>query len=148
MTPASFGIVDFRAVAHQARGADDAERAREAGADHEHHDRADDGEDDLRLDDRRLPVRRALAAAAGTPARSARPAAIGSRDSACLRSRTCSVERRRALEHVGALAVLVGCSIWSVRRNGLRERRQRRSPATIAIATKRLRTLVIGTPCR
>ena len=62
MTPASFGIVDLRAVAHQPRGADDAERARETGADDEHHDSADDREDDLRLDDGRLPLRRALPA--------------------------------------------------------------------------------------
>ena len=56
------GIVDLRPVAHQPRGADDAERAREAGADDQHHDGADDGEDDLRLDDRRLALRRAFAA--------------------------------------------------------------------------------------
>ena len=55
-------ILNLRAVAHQPGGADDAERAREARADDEHHDRADDGEDDLRLDDRRLAMRRAAAA--------------------------------------------------------------------------------------
>ena len=53
ITPASFGIVDLGAVPDQARGADDPERARQARADDEHHDRADDGEDHLRLDDRR-----------------------------------------------------------------------------------------------
>ena len=56
------GVRDLRAVAHQPGRADDAERARQARADHEHHDGADDRQDDLRLDDRRLPRRRAAAA--------------------------------------------------------------------------------------
>ena len=45
-------ILDLGAVAHQPGRADDAEGAREAGADDEHHDGADDGQDDLGLDDR------------------------------------------------------------------------------------------------
>ena len=46
-------VVDLRAIANQVRGADDAERARQAGADDQHDHRADDGEDDLGLDHRR-----------------------------------------------------------------------------------------------
>ena len=53
ITLASFGIVDLRAVANQARHADDAECPGEAGADDQHHDAADDGEDDLGLNDHR-----------------------------------------------------------------------------------------------
>ena len=58
------GIVDLRSIADQVGGADDAERARQAGADDEHDDGADNREDDLRLDDRRHARRRALASAA------------------------------------------------------------------------------------
>ena len=56
------GVVDLRAVANQVGGADNAERARQAGADDEHDQRADDGEHDLRLHHGRLPLRRAAAA--------------------------------------------------------------------------------------
>ena len=56
------GIVDLRSIANQVGGADDAERARQAGADHQHDQRADDGEDDLRLHDGRLALGRAVAA--------------------------------------------------------------------------------------
>ena len=52
-------VLDVRAVAHEAGGADDAEGARQVGADDQHHDGADDGEDDLGLDDRDLARRRA-----------------------------------------------------------------------------------------
>ena len=45
-------IVDLGAVAHESRGADDAERAGEARADDDHDERADNREDDLRLHDR------------------------------------------------------------------------------------------------
>ena len=52
-------ILDLRSVANQVGGADDAEGARQAGADDQHDQRADDGQDDLRLDDGGLPDRRA-----------------------------------------------------------------------------------------
>ena len=55
-------VIDLGAVAHQAGSADNAERPRQAGADDEHHQCADDGEDDLRLDHRRLARGRAAAA--------------------------------------------------------------------------------------
>ena len=55
-------IVDLRAIANQVGGADDAKGARQAGADDEHDQRADDGEHDLGLHDGRLPHRRAAAA--------------------------------------------------------------------------------------
>ena len=82
-------IVDLRAVAHQPGGADDAERARQAGADHQHHDGADDGEDDLRLDDRRLALRRA-AGAAGTRARTRGRRRSAAATSACRTGRPAS----------------------------------------------------------
>ncbi len=59
MTPGVLRILDLRPVAHEAGGADDAERAREAGPDDEHHDRADDRQDDLGLNHGHLPWRRA-----------------------------------------------------------------------------------------
>ncbi len=103
MTPASFGILDLRAVPHEARGADDAERARQARADDEHHDRADDGEDDLRLDDRRLPPRRAA------PARAQRQHARQPRRDRQPRERVLQLLElrghvRRVGEHVAAFA--------------------------------------------
>ena len=61
MTTASFGIVDLGPITNQARDADDAERAGEAGADDQHDDGADDRQNDLRLDDRWLAWRRSLA---------------------------------------------------------------------------------------
>ena len=54
------GIVDLGAVADQVRGADDAEGARQAGADNEHDDGADHREDDLCLHHCRHARRRAL----------------------------------------------------------------------------------------
>ena len=56
-------IVDRRAITHETRRADDAERARKAVAHHEHDDRTDDGEHDLGLDDQHGPT--TLAAAPG-----------------------------------------------------------------------------------
>ena len=65
-----FGVVDLRSVANQVGRADDAERARQAGADDQHDERADDRQHDLRLHDRRLPRRRAAPA---RPQRQRRP---------------------------------------------------------------------------
>ena len=53
------GVLDLGAVAHQPGGADHAEGARQVGADDQHHDRADDRQDDLGLDDGGLARRRA-----------------------------------------------------------------------------------------
>jgi hypothetical protein len=55
-------VVDLRPIANQVGGADDAERASQAGADHQHDQRANHGEDDLRLHHGGLPFRRAAAA--------------------------------------------------------------------------------------
>ena len=55
-------VFDLGAVPDQARDPDDAERAGQAGADHDHHQRADHGEHDLGLDDYQLPRRGAGAA--------------------------------------------------------------------------------------
>ncbi len=55
------GIVDLRAVADEARGAHDTERARQARAHDQHHERADQGEDDLGLDHGGVARRRAPA---------------------------------------------------------------------------------------
>ncbi len=52
-----FRVLDLRSIAYQVRGADNAERTRQAGADHKHDDRANDGEDDLGLNDRSAPRR-------------------------------------------------------------------------------------------
>src|SRR5207237_263141 len=54
-------VLDLRAVADEPRGADDAERTRQARSDDEHHDGADDRENDLRLDDRRMTLPRPAA---------------------------------------------------------------------------------------
>ena len=62
ITHGVLGILDLRPVANQVGGADDAEGARQAGADDQHDDGADDREDDLRLDHRRIALRRAAAA--------------------------------------------------------------------------------------
>ena len=47
-------VLYLGAVPHQAGGTDDAERARQACADDQHDKGADDRQDDLRLDDRRI----------------------------------------------------------------------------------------------
>ena len=55
-------VLDLRAIANQVRGAGDAERARQALADDQHDQRADNGQHDLRLDDRGIaPGRRGAA---------------------------------------------------------------------------------------
>ena len=45
-----FRVADFRAISNQAGRADDAERARQTGAHHQHDDRPDHRKNDLRLD--------------------------------------------------------------------------------------------------
>ena len=50
ITTASFGSSIFGAIPDQVRGAHNAKRPSEAGADDHHHGAADDGEQDLRLD--------------------------------------------------------------------------------------------------
>src|SRR5262249_40320467 len=87
---------------YEPSGADDAERAREAGADDQHHHGADDSENNLGLDDRRLPARRAF------PARPEREHARQSGGDWQARQRVLAgagllLEWRRALEHVDAL---------------------------------------------
>ena len=59
ITPASFGSFTLARYLHQPRGADDAEGACEAGADHQHHEHADDGQDDLRVNHREITWRSA-----------------------------------------------------------------------------------------
>jgi hypothetical protein len=63
-TAAFFRIVDLRAIANEVGGADDTERPREAGADNEHHDGADDRQNDLGLNHGRRSRRRAPPAGA------------------------------------------------------------------------------------
>ena len=54
-----FRVVNLRAIANEVGRADDAEGARQAGADDEHDERADDGQHDLGLHHGWLPHRRA-----------------------------------------------------------------------------------------
>ena len=54
-----FRVVNLRAIANEVGGADDAEGARQAGADDEHDERADNGQHDLGLHHGWLPYRRA-----------------------------------------------------------------------------------------
>ncbi len=95
--------------------------------DHEHHDGADDRENNLRLNHRRLPGRRAFAS---------RPEGQHEREPGGDRQTGEGVfeiadlfgERRRALEHVGAFAFLVGLfDVVGLRWNNLRQRRQGQS---------------------
>ena len=128
------GVVDLGAVAHQPRGADDAERAREAGADDQHHDRADDGEDDLRLDDRRLALRRA---AAPRPEREHARQAGGDRQprQRVLEIADLFIERRGPFEDVGCASAArsgSGCASAGIAAAGERDHEQQRADAVIA----------------
>ena len=65
-------VFNLGSIAHQVGRADDAEGARQTGADDQHDDGADDRQDDLGLDHRRLPRRRALALGAQRQCRAER----------------------------------------------------------------------------
>ena len=66
-------VLDLRPIADQVRRADDAKGSGQAGADDQHDERADDGKDDLRLDDGGLAHRCAAAARPQAPARRRAP---------------------------------------------------------------------------
>ena len=100
-------------------GADNAERPRQARSHHEHDDGADDGEDNLRLDDRHLALGRAFPP---RPERQHTRKASGDRQPGqrVLEIANLLLERGCPLEHVGPFGFLLDL----IGRLRLRERRR------------------------